>query len=295
MKNHVLKQNLSLFLLSGLLFIIPTSADAQIWKNLGKKLEEKVERQASSRLERKIDKAIDKGFDKVEETADNAVKSDDKKNESAGSGGSVSKGTPNRSTPVVLAPMYTFQLGVTYQILNEGKPMEMTMWLSEQEYIGMSMDQQKNIFMVIEGSQMISFMQKEKKYMSLGSGMTEKILGAAMEQAENDPQKEEFSIKKTGTESVLNHQCDVYEVTGPDYTTKLWLTRELGIKSGNLMSVFSGFVKSGAKFPHMESTAGGLLLKMESINEKNSVQMEAKKIHTQGLQFSTSEYSSIGF
>lgn len=51
------------------------SAEAQIWKNAGKKIEKKIEQKASQRIERKIDKAIDKGLDKVEETPGEIAKS----------------------------------------------------------------------------------------------------------------------------------------------------------------------------------------------------------------------------
>lgn len=82
-----------MLLLSVFLFSI-FSADAQIWKNMGKKIEKKIEQKASQRIERQIDKAIDKGLDKVEEAPAEASKS--KKNgkrkakgnqKSTGSGG----------------------------------------------------------------------------------------------------------------------------------------------------------------------------------------------------------------
>lgn len=64
-------------LLSVFLFSI-LSADAQIWKNMGKKIEKKVEEKASRRVERQIDKAIDKGLDKIEEAPKEAGKSSKK-------------------------------------------------------------------------------------------------------------------------------------------------------------------------------------------------------------------------
>lgn len=59
----------ALFLFAGL------PAEAQIWKNAGKKIEKKIEQKASQRIERKIDKAIDKGLDKMEETPGEIAKS----------------------------------------------------------------------------------------------------------------------------------------------------------------------------------------------------------------------------
>lgn len=70
--NIILVSVFSLVLLLGT-FI---SAEAQIWKNMGKKIEKKVEQKASQRIERKIDKAIDKGLDKVEETPGEIAKSE---------------------------------------------------------------------------------------------------------------------------------------------------------------------------------------------------------------------------
>lgn len=68
----------TLLILSAIVFSV-CSADAQIWKNMGKKIEKKVEQKASQRIERQIDKAIDKGLDKIEEApaeAGKAIKSD---------------------------------------------------------------------------------------------------------------------------------------------------------------------------------------------------------------------------
>lgn len=64
-----------MLLLSVFLFSI-FSADAQIWKNMGKKIEKKIEQKASERIERKIDKTIDKGLDKMEETPGEIGKSE---------------------------------------------------------------------------------------------------------------------------------------------------------------------------------------------------------------------------
>lgn len=80
------------------------SADAQIWKNMGKKIEKKVEQKASQRIERKIDKAIDKGLDKVEEAPKEAGKSnkkDDKQNQgnqNSPQSGNDKKGSSDQST-----------------------------------------------------------------------------------------------------------------------------------------------------------------------------------------------------
>ncbi|TYR35110.1 OmpA family protein [Sphingobacterium phlebotomi] len=64
-------------LLSVFLFSI-FSAEAQIWKNMGKKIEKKIEEKASRRVERQIDKAIDKGLDKIEEAPKEAGRSSKK-------------------------------------------------------------------------------------------------------------------------------------------------------------------------------------------------------------------------
>ncbi len=284
---------------------LPEVSSAQIWKNLGKKLEKKVEDQASRRLERKIDEAIDKGMDKAEEAAEGAVKSE-------GKGGSVGSGNMSNSgnqtftiggdSKVSISDVYDFKLGVTYDIRNEEnkKPMETTMWFggSDSDYIGMSVPMQKEVFMVMQGANMVTFMLDQKKYMALGSGMADGILGAAVEEASDEIDEEEsFSIRKIATERILSYECDVYEMISPEYTTKLWLTRDLDIEMGHFMSAFSTLVKSGGKFPTMQHDVGGLLLKMEgkSTADKGMMIMEATAVDLQGMQFDTSGYTNFGF
>lgn len=318
MKTPILYPLLTIFLLS----LLPDMAAAQIWKDFGKKVEKKIEDQASRRLERKVDKTIDKGMDKVEQAADDAVKGDGKtpaaKEPAKGqTTGSVAKGnskTTDAATPaekqtipdlqaaaanVSISESYDFPLGISYDMQTDAKNSRQstTMWFGKEDYIGMSVSAQKDMFMVMQNSNMVTFMLKQKKYMALGSGMMKGVLNTAAEEASKEDKVEDFSIKKIGTEKILNYNCDVYEVKSSEYTTKIWLTQDLGVEGTHFMSAFSMMAKSQRKFPDIRNQAGGLMLKMEgkSTKDKDTMLMEATQIHSEGFKFNTSGYSSLGF
>jgi len=297
-----MKMNVCIVGLSLLVFLIPQTSKAQLLKGLGKKLEKKVEQQINNRVERQADKAINKGMDKVENAAEEAIKGSG--NRQPDTGGAPSSdignmGFPTGTSDVTLSDTYDFTLGVTYQTQgSKDKATEMTMWFGGEDYIGMSVTQEKDMFMVMHGANMIAFMEKEKSYMVLGGGMTAGVLGAAVEETENDTFDEEFSIKKIGSERILNYNCDVYEATTSEYTTKLWLTTELGVDAGHFMSAFGQLTKTSmGGLPNMKNQAGGILLKMEgkSLKDKDTMRMEATSINKQGKNIHTKDYKSFGF
>lgn len=302
MKNLSMKQSLPYLLIAVVLVGFPMVSSAQLLKGLGKKIEKKIERETNRRVERQVDKAIDKGMDKVEKTAEGAVKGSGNQRNGNNNETSTARNPydfrSGGSSDVSIADTYNFTLGVTYEVSSEEqrKPTEMTMWFGGDDYIGMSVPMQKDVFMIMHGANMVTFMQKEKKYMALGSGMTAGILGAAAAEAEED-EDVEFSINKIGTERILNYNCNVYEAKSSEYVTKLWLTEELGIDAGHFMASFSTLVKSTGKFPNVGNNAGGLLLKMEgkSTQDKGAMIMEATAIDKNGLQFNTTGYSNFGF
>lgn len=301
MKNLKIKSYIPYLLLVAILFILPSTSTAQLLKGLGKKIEQKIERETNKRVERQVDRAIDKGMDKVEQTAEEAVKggTQGRSEQSSDPTNASIPGFPMSSdNDVSISERYDFTLGVTYNVRDDEqkKPTEMTMWFGGDDYIGMSVPMQKDVFMIMHGANMVTFMQKDKKYMVLGSGITAGILGAAAAEAEED-EDVEFSINKIGTERILNYNCTIYEAKSSEYVTKLWLTEELGIDAGHFMASFSTLVKSAGKFPNVGNNAGGLLLKMEgkSTQDKGAMIMEATAIDKNGLQFNTTGYSNFGF
>src|SRR5690554_265706 len=252
---NILKANYKvLYPLLVVLFICePMTSDAQIWKNLGRKIEKKVEEQASRRAERKIDQAINKGFDKVEQSADEAVKGagnagDPKVNSPAAAGSSdmsaMSRIFRGSGEPAEIKELYEFDMAITYALKDKpnSKPVHMSMAMGKGDYMGMSTESNGSIamFMILDGSHMTTFMMEEQKYMSIGSGVTDQILEAAAEQAElEENEATDFTLKKVGTERVLNYACDIYEMTTDDGTVKVWLTKELGIAGEHFLSAFS--------------------------------------------------------
>lgn len=290
--NHIF----CVLLLTFVLAVLPEVTSAQILKGLGKKIEKKIERETNRRVERKVDKAINKGMDKVEQTAEEAVRGDGK---------TETKDSPKKSpydfrlggkSNVSLADTYAFKLGVTYDIENNKKnKTQTTMWFGGEDYIGMTVPMQKNVFMIMHGGNMITFMQQEKKYMVLGVDVAQGMINAAAEEAKNE--EEDFEIKKIGTEKLLNYNCNVYEVKSSEYVMKLWLTEEIGVDVGSFMSAFSTIVKEKGKFPAMKNQPGGLLLKMESksLKDKEVMNMTASSIDKTGMSINTSDYSSLSF
>ncbi len=283
-------------------FLAPQEGNTQILKGFGKTLEKKVEQQVNQRVERRADRAINKSMDEIENAADEAFKGSEKKQPKAGtepSSGGRSVGFPTGNSNVSISDTYDFTLGISYNIRSgKDKPAETMMWLGGEDYIGMSVPQRQDMLMVMHGANMIAFMEKEKSYMVLGGAMAERIMGAAVEEAEKDTGTENFSIRKIGTERILDYNCDVYEANTSEYTTKLWLTAELGVDAGHFMKAFSQLTKSNAgRLPDLQNEAGGVLLKMEGKGSKNeeTMYMEATAVHKQGKRINTKEYKSMGF
>lgn len=279
-----------------LLAMTPLDANAQVLKGLGKKIEKKVEQQVNRRVDRRVDNAINKGMDKVEDAAEGAIEGSGKNEKPEGNG---TNNVPMRANNVSIAGSYDFTLGLTYNIRSgKEKPLETTLWFSKADYMGMSTSTENNMFMIMHNENIITFMEKEKNYMVIGSGMMRGIANAVAKETQDDSEAEDISIEKIGTERFLNYNCDVYEVKSSEYTSKIWVTQDLDTEAGHFMKAFSTLVKDDmGRFGDMQDGANGIMLKMEGMNVKDNevMIMETTAIHEQGLQFDTSEYTSVGF
>lgn len=283
------------------------SATAQIWKNAEKKIGKKIEQKASQRAERKIDKAIDKGLDKVEE-APNQKKQDDQSaaDEAPASQTQPAKErTPSRGLPgtsktnIVLPDQYTFNLGVTYQTRENAnknkKPQEMTMWYSDDRYLGMEAEKAMIMVMDIDRNAMVNFMTENKMYMIISSEYSKSLL-----ESEDDKETGEGKmpvIEKIGNENILGYNCEIYQTTTDDGVSKVWYTNELKAGYNNFMAAMAFAAKKKDAPASMRGMPGGVMLKMES-QEKGSkkiMTMEAVSVHKDGKKIRVSEYSSIGY
>lgn len=309
----ILKANYKLLypLLVVLFMCEPMTADAQIWKNLGRKIEKKVEEQASRRAERRIDKAIDKGFDKVEQTADDAVKGSGKAADGKSNAGGAARSSDMSVMSSILSgsgetanikDLYEFDLAITYELKDKpsAKPVNMSMALGKGEYMGMSTEAQGSpaMFMILDEGQMSTFMLEQQKYMVIGSGVTDQMLAAAAEHVEEeDDSAADVSIRKVGSERILNYACDIYEMTTDDGTVRVWLTQELGLAGNHFLSSFSALMRNNGNMPQMGSQVGGMLLKMEAKDQRgrNTTSMVAIDVNDNGFSFNTTGYSPIGF
>ncbi len=270
----------------GFLLIGPANAEAQIWKNLGKKIEKKVENQASKRLEKKIDKAIDKSFDKAEEGLDDAAKSTT---------------TAAKQSNKQIAPTFAFNLGITYEVLEENNKKDqvnMSLWFSDEPYIGMSTGAQEDMFMVMHDGQIITFMEKEKTYMVMGTGFLSQLSGAAQEAAARDNTSDgNFRMEKIGSERLLGYNCDIYRITNDESVSKVWMAPALGSMIEGLMEGFSSFLPNNQiNMADLSKTNQGMMLKTETTDDKGkTIVMQATEIHKNGKKINTSAYKSVGF
>lgn len=292
-------------LVFALVALNPLSADAQILRNLGKRVEQKVEEQANRRIERQVDKAIDRTMDKVEQGVEDAVKGEGKP---AGQSGTDGQGNPTMSmgsifggADIVVKDQYKFALGVSYDMTSiDGSKEEQlpgtTLWLSNDSYVGVGSAMQQNMFMVIDSSGMITFMEDQKRYMAMGAGMIEQISGQAAEQAE--AADTDYTFSRVGAENVLGLACDIYEVRSDDAQVRVWVTEALDMPAGGLGSAFASLARQG-KTPlpaNLRAQPPGMMLKMESTDPETGqrVRMEATEIHRDGKTLNTADYQRFG-
>lgn len=291
------------------LFIIatPQETEAQIWKNLGRKVEQKVEQQASRRLERRIDKTIDKGFDEAEKAADNAVKGDGKQQKSgettssgsaSGSGSSMDMSGMFGGGNVAVKDQYRFNLGIDYEMQTGDKKsdqLNMSMWFSPAGYVGMASTAGKETtFSVIDSDNMVIFMESQKTYMAMSNQMLTKIGNAAIEEADKSD-SENVKMTRLSDEKILGYTCRVYRMVTEDGEAKIWVTTEL---EANPFSVLEGLrnMSNQIQMSGELKNLNGAMLKMESKDTKNkqTMVMQATKVHKQEKAINTSDYKKMG-
>jgi hypothetical protein len=274
------------------------TTEAQIWKNLESKVKDKVEKKASKKLESKIDKSIDKSFDKTEEALDESTskknkKSDNKSNTPEGIDYAKMLGGNAEARQ-----SYVFELGVSYQTTTvsaknrkEVIP-ESTLWYSKEGYIGMNASDSKDIIVMdTEKDAMVIFQDKEKQYMTLGSGIQN------VSSDENDDVDANYKIEKIGTEKILGYNCDIYKVSGTDYNAKIWMTKALNFDYSKILANTKNKQNTlGTSWGSSKNFPQGMLLKMESTDTKTKEKTftEATKVHKTGTTIKTSSYKKAG-
>lgn len=309
MKNFKIPPTLSKFLILLLCFFTVHTADAQIWRNTGKKIQKKLENQADKRLERKLDQSIDKGFDKVESSTEDAVKSKgDKSKDNSNNnsnegynGNSMERMLSSLQSDIKLPNSYQFHLGIKYNISTTkgGKKKEndvqTSIWFSNDEYVGMSTDQQSGMFMVLDKNAMVTFMEKEKSYMAISTDFINSFAQSAIDN--EDDEDDNISFKKIGTERILGYLCDIYLAETNDSKSKVWISKEFDSEGGSLIKAFSMLNKDKGNNPLSPDLGafGGLVLKIESDDGKESMTMIATEIDKKGKKINTGEYKKTGF
>ncbi len=309
------QMNMPLWSAVSILFVLlaatPVASHAQLLRNLGKRVEQKVEEQANRRIERRVDRAIDKGMDKVEQGVEDAVTGDGSKTSKTGAGQTgtdpsgnavISMGSLFGGANIAVRDQYQFTVGVSYDMTNTENEKEeqlpgTTLWLSSEDYLGVASGMQQNMFMVIDGGGMITFMMDQKQYLTMSGDILGKMAGAAAEQADVDVPEADYTFARVGSETILGHPCEIYEAKSEDSHTRVWITQALGVKVGDFGSAFSSFMRnSPTQLPDLSTQPAGVLLKMESniLETGQHVRMEATEIHQDGKTFNTAEYKSFG-
>lgn len=268
-------------------------AQAQVLKGLGKKIEDKVNR----RIQQKVDRTIDKGLDKVEETAESSIKDANSSKKSNDGVSGILDQMMNKNNDVKLEDKYDFVTNVEYDYIevknNKEKNLaSATMWYSKSDYLGMTNSAAKNMFILMDRGNFVTFMEDQKTYLVMSADMFANIIDEEIEDNTTPP-----ISKKIGTENLLGYNCTIYQITTDENDIKIWLAEDLKYGNGNFMGAFANVLKKkNMNLPNSKDLEGGTVLKMETTikSEKSTIIMEAKKINQHNKTLSTKEYKTLG-
>lgn len=254
-----------LFFLLAVFFIAPQFAEAQLIEGVINRAQRKVERIGERKIEEKLDKVIEDKFFKVDEET----------------------GEVRTAFDATVDKDYSFKMRINYEMKGSSSRdnNEMELWIGNGPYMGMTTDAQQDAFIVIDDDKMVTFREQEKTYMAFNfNTFAGKVVDAAVENQEDG----EVSIKKIGKEKIVGYNCDIYEVTGDDGVSKMWITEE--ITAGNFTGSFANLTKNN-KIPEI-TPGSGLMLKLESKGKKKSddFSMAATSADKTNKEFKTSEY-----
>lgn len=283
-----------------------SSAQAQIWNNIGSKVNDKLKRKADQKIEQKIDNAIDKSFDKTEQSIEESLQKGDKSNSKTNPSQGLDISSMFGGTPE-LRDQYKFGFGVTYKMSSTNSKEKtkemptMTMWMSEDGITAMHTDEQNStIIMDLEKETMIIIQENDKSYMAIKSNMkavSDKIL-ESVEDEIDDEIPADVKFEKIGTEKILGYNCDIYKMTSSESESKIWTTQDIKFDYNKMAGGFTNSFgkKQKSALPTMEGMPMGMLLKVitTETKSKDTVTMEATEIFKDGKTFKLSSYKKIG-
>lgn len=308
MKNLFTALNYKVLFLALFMPLSFSTAQGQIWNNIGSKVNDKLKKKADQKIEQKIDQSIDKSFDKTEKKIEESFqKGDDSTNESEIPKGmdlsSIFGGTPE------LRDEYKFDFGVTYKITStnsKGKAQDvpaMTMWMAESGVSGIhTVEQNTTMIMDMAKETMVIIQEKDKTYMAIKSNMkaaSEQILKAS-EHAANEDNEEipaDVKIEKIGSEKILGYNCDIYKITSNDSESKVWTTQDIDFDYSKMVGGFSNsFGGKKSSIPTVKGMPMGMMLKVITIdnNSKETMTMEATEVFKNGTNIKMSNYKKMG-
>lgn len=308
MKKLITSSSPKILFLILLMSLSYSSAQGQIWNNIGSKVNDKLKKKADQKIEQKIDQSIDKSFDKTEQKIDESFQKNDQSSGEAKAPQGLDLSSMFGGTPE-LRDQYKFEFGITYQMSStnsKGKAQDlpkMTMWMGESGVSAIHTNEQNTtMIMDMEKETMVIIQENEKTYMAIKSNFkaaSEQILKASKDAAnEEDIVTDDMKMEKIGSEKLLGYNCDIYKISSNETESKVWVTQDINFDYSKMAGGFSNSFggKQKSSLPNVKGMPMGMMLKVITINNKSNetMTMEATEVFKNGTIFKLSSYKKLG-
>ncbi|MDT0687730.1 DUF4412 domain-containing protein [Autumnicola psychrophila] len=260
-------------------FLISTSADAQFLKKLKNKVQEKVENAA-------IDNVSDKAANETNKSLNSIW-------EKKLSEGNFTMGMQHVD-PEEVPATYDFDWLYNMQITSGSGEMDMLYHLKEDApYFGIKMQQQGEMFMVIDN-------ENDLSVMFITSGENKYLMASRFDIEETPEDSEDFyddmEIKAIGNKTILGFDCQGYEGENDDYLIRFYVTDEAGIGFKGMFQDRQNTLPENFN-PEWLQDGDVLLMEMEMQDkrkEKNNISMTCTRIEKESVILKKSNYNSMG-
>jgi len=187
--------------------LFSTNSEAQFWKKLKKRAEEAAKETVAQKVEEKTARETEKTFDTVFNN----------------------KGKLFKSKKAKIAAIYTFSHQYVMKITSEETTIDMTYYLTdEHKYMGSSFETSKDqeFITVIDLSN-----SAIHTFMDFGNRKTSNSINIDLDKiSDNEINTNDIEISRTGqTKKIIGYLCEEFQVTGPQLSGKIWVTKEADI------------------------------------------------------------------
>lgn len=280
----VLPATLLAMLLAMLLAVPTASASAQLINAIKRKAAQAIEKRAGEKLGARADSM----------EGDSVATSDDGAPPKRGAEkGAMSRGALTGLGMLPNAPTessYTFDVIASYELTSTEKgkaepPMQMTLHFNRtQPYFGTKMTEtsgkrdQQEIFAIFDGKNesMVMLMSDGDGKMS----MANRWKNAAESMRDTVMAANAATVEAIGTRTILGFSATGYRITDGDAVSEVWLTTEVAMRFGAIMSASSSVKKSKAAIP--SNIPDGMLLESTTKNarDRTEIVMRATAVDT---------------